>query len=180
MIELGYMAKRIVIRPDWLEVAGVEDVFAVSNCISGDFCDYIPFWKHNGFWFYDSPNLIVDLARKNGLELGTATLVYYTGHDHQFDAEGNGWTPYQSDAAFTTDVSRPSSATLIGYDIVTYSMQNSPECSPLSCNHVATDVRVNEHCLIDSLDYAIEQLETGLFNNSEPGPHRIIGVHRVE
>ena len=37
MIELGYMAKLIVTCPEWLEVESVEDVFAVSNCISGDY-----------------------------------------------------------------------------------------------------------------------------------------------
>ena len=99
------------------------------------------------------------------------------GHTKQFDADLDSWTDYNPDVAFPTNVATPSDRTVIGFDIVTYSMQNSPECSPLSCNHLATDVRVNKHCLIESLDYAIDRLEQGVFNDSEPGPYRIIEVN---
>lgn len=33
--------------------------------------------------------------------------------------------------------------------------------------------------LIDSLDYASDQLKNGVFNDSEPGPYRIIAVNAV-
>jgi hypothetical protein len=36
-------------------------------------CDAnINFWKHNGFWFFDSPQFIIDIAREN--EPGTCAL----------------------------------------------------------------------------------------------------------
>ncbi len=180
MIELGYMAKRILLRPDWLDVPNVHDVYAVSDCISKNFCDDIGSWKHNGFWFFDSPALIQGIAAENDIDLTDAILVYYRGHEAQFDADRNLWTDYHADADIRTAVSPPTSGNVLGYDVVTYSMQNSPECSPLSCNSVASDVRVNEHCLIDSLDDAIERLENGAFNHSEPGPFRIIAVTAVE
>ena len=53
MLAAGYMAKKVEGRPHWLKAAGVEDVCSVSGCISEYFCDYIPHWKHNGFWFFD-------------------------------------------------------------------------------------------------------------------------------
>ena len=177
MIELGYMAKRVALRPDWLDVPAVQDVYAVSNCVSDDFCDYINYWKHNGFWFFDSPALIRDIAMEKQIDLIDTVLVYYRGHTKQFDADLDSWTDYNPDVAFPTNVATPSDRTVIGFDIVTDSMQNSPECSPLSCNHLATDVRVNKHCLIESLDYAIDRLEQGVFNDSEPGPYRIIEVN---
>lgn len=180
MIELGYMAKRIISRPDWLDVPGVRDVYAVSNCMSNDFCDYIDYWKHNGFWFFDSPALIRAVATENDIDLTETVLVYYRGYHMQYDADLKKWTPYQAEADFRTAVSPPTDATFLGYDIVTYSMQNMPECSPLSCNKLAADVRVNEHCLIDSLGDAIDRLNIGAFNNSEPGPYRIIAVHAVD
>lgn len=34
-------------------------------------------------------------------------------------------------------------------------------CSPLSCNHIATDVQVNSHCLIDTLEDAISVPRVG-------------------
>ena len=63
---------------------------------------------------------------------------------------------------------------------MTYSSQTTPECSPLSCNSIAKEVAANEHCLLDSLDDAINLLETGVFDNSEPGPFRIISVSRAD
>jgi len=180
MVELGYMAKNIVSRPDWLAVPIVQDVVAVSNCVSTDFCDYINYWQHNGYWFFDSPKTIRRIATENNIDLSGSTLLYYRGYEKQFDAARNTWSAYLSDPDITTKVSAPKVAQLIGYDIVCYSMQNSPECSPLSCNHVARHVRVNPHCLIETLDSAIECLENGIFNSVEPGPFRIIAVHTAD
>jgi hypothetical protein len=183
MIELGYMAKHIILRPEWLDVPKVRDIYAVSNCNSHDFSDYINYWKHNGFWFFDSPMLIREIATENDIDLSDTSLLYYRGHAQQFDADRDAWTNYPADADIAdiaASVVPPSNESLLGYDIVTYSMQNSHECSPLSCNHMATDVRVNEHCLIESLDYAIDRLQNGIFNDSEPGPYRIIAVNAVK
>jgi hypothetical protein len=44
MIQVGYMAKRVVKRPDWLEANQVVDIYSVSNCNSKDFADYINYW----------------------------------------------------------------------------------------------------------------------------------------
>jgi hypothetical protein len=49
MIPTGYMAKRVVSKPDWLNANGVEDIYSVSRCLSKGFADYITFWKHNGY-----------------------------------------------------------------------------------------------------------------------------------
>lgn len=180
MIELGYMAKQISPRPDWLGAPNVRSVYSVANCVSNDFCDYIHYWKHNGFWFFDSPGLIRSIGTENDIDLTDTILVFYRGHDTQFDADLDRWTRYGANGDFQTAVSPPLAAKFLGFDIVTYSMQNAPECSPLSCNNLAKELRVNEYCLLDSLDYAIEQLERGVFNTSEPGPYRIIAVNAVE
>lgn len=179
MIALGYMAKRIVERPDWLDVPSVRDVYAVSDCISPDFTDYITFWAHNGFWFFDKPSRITSLCSQHGIALDDLTFVYYEAHPQQFKTDDHTWHGFGPDSDVKTDVSPPINPRLLGFDIVCYSMQNAPECSPLSCNHVAVDVRVNSHCLIDTLDYAIECLETGVFDNTEPGPMRVIAVHAL-
>jgi hypothetical protein len=56
----------------------------------------------------------------------------------------------------------------------------SPECSPLSCNSLAAAITFNRHCLFESLDQAKQSLETGQFDNSEPGPFRIFAVYTVD
>ena len=55
MIPVGYMYKKIVIKPDWLKAANIVDVYSLSNCISHGFADYINYWQHNGYWLFDSP-----------------------------------------------------------------------------------------------------------------------------
>lgn len=51
MIPVGYMAKRVPMKPDWLKATDVVDIYSVSSCIAEDFADYIEYWKHNGYWF---------------------------------------------------------------------------------------------------------------------------------
>jgi hypothetical protein len=81
---------------------------------------------------------------------------------------------------YTTLVLAPTFRQLEGYDVATFSQGNCPECSPLSCNHLATESAVNTHCLIASLDDAKTHLEDGQFNDSEPGPYRIIAVYTMD
>jgi hypothetical protein len=69
---------------------------------------------------------------------------------------------------------------LRGFDVTTFSLNNSPECSPLSCNSLATSIPVNEHCLFNAFAEAKEALEAGLFENSEPGPYRVFAVYTVD
>jgi hypothetical protein len=56
MIPVGYMAKRVCRTPDWLGAPHVIDVYSVSGCISENFADYIQYWRHNGYWLFDSPD----------------------------------------------------------------------------------------------------------------------------
>ena len=179
MIDLGYMAKRIVGRPDWLDVAAVREVYSVSDCVSENFCDYVGYWMHNGFWFFDTPAAIQAVADAEGVPLSDAELLYYRGHPRQYEG-GGVWSEYSAEDGFRTEVEPPASARLLGYDVAAYSMQNAPECSPLSCNGLAARVDVNEHCLMRTLDYAIDRLQSGAFDGSEPGPYRIIAVYAVE
>jgi len=180
VLALGYMAKRVELRPDWLEVTSVDDVFSVSSCISEDFCDYIDFWRHNGYWFFDSPSVIQELAREEQIDLLGTVLFYYEAFPLEFDADHGVWREFVPESSFSTDVLLPESRTLEGYDVATFSQGNTPECSPLSCNHLAEEIAVNRHCLIDSFEDAKNCVENLHFNNSEPGPYRIIAVYTTE
>lgn len=90
------------------------------------------------------------------------------------------WVRFEPEASFDTNVQPPSAHTLEGFDVVTFSAGTSPECSPLSCNALAAGISTNSHCLLPSLDAAIQALESGSFDNSEPGPYRIIAVYSVD
>jgi len=45
MVPAGYMAKRVVARPDWLPAERVSSIYSVSGCVSENFADYINFWE---------------------------------------------------------------------------------------------------------------------------------------
>lgn len=179
MIDLGYMAKRIVTKPDGFDAPNVQAIYAVSNCLSADFCDFVQHWQHNGYWFFDSPRLIAKVCQAEGLVISDFTLLYYAGHELQYDAMAKQWVAYTPDKDFKTAVVPPSSAEPLGFDIVTYSCQTQPECSPLSCNVMAEEVAVNEFCLLSSLDEAKALLEAGACDNAEPGPFRVVAIHEL-
>ncbi len=188
MIPVGYMAKRVYKKDDWLKASKkrvffeaapqVMDVYSVSSCMSENFADYIPFWKHNGYWLLDSPEVIKSIAKENSIQLQGASLFYYEGHEMEFDGER--WSTWSPEQSFPTNVARPAKKLLEGYDVVSFSVKTNPECSPLSCNSIAEEVQVNSHCLFASFGGAEKGLNGGVFKNAEPGPYRIFAVYSVD
>ena len=174
------MYKRVVVRPDWLKADAVRDVYSLSNCISEDFADYINYWKHNGYWLFDSPEVIEQLSVSEGIDLSGTTLFYYEAYECEFNDNSNEWSAYAPEPSFETNVSVPPEKHLEGYDVATFYVHTSPECSPLSCNSLATDIPVNDHCLFNTFEEAKGAIERGLFKNSEPGPYRIFAVYTVK
>lgn len=180
MIPVGYMAKRIVARPDWLDANQVVDIYSVSNCISKDFADYIDYWKHNGYWFFDSPQFIQQLAQEHSIDLNKTKLFYYEVYESEYDEEENEWIELPAELPFETNVVIPNQKILEGYDLVSFQLGNSAECSPLSCNGLAKEVTTNQHCLLDSFEQAKQLLESDKFTGVEPGPYRILAMYSVE
>ena len=68
----------------------------------------------------------------------------------------------------------------MGYDIVTFYAGSAPECSYLSCNHMAEEIEVNKHCLLEKMDKAIDLINEKAFVDCEPGPCRIFAVYEVK
>jgi hypothetical protein len=173
MIPAGYMAKRVAERPAWLSAA-ITDVYSVSGCISPDFGDFIHHWRHNGYWLFDSPTLIEELCREQSIDLAGTRLFYFEVADRQFDRE---WLPFSPEPSFETRVREPERKVLEGFDVVSFYAQTTPECSPLSCNSLASEIPVNAHCLLDSEQEAIALVESGRLELAEPGPYRVFAVY---
>ena len=180
MIPAGYMAKRITAKPDWLKADNVRDIYSVSDCISENFTDYINYWKHNGFWLFNSPQIIKTLSEENSISLDGAKYFYYEVYELEYHNNKPNWHNFTPDYPVPVNVIVPEIKTLEGYDIVTFSGGSAPECSPLSCNGLAVDIRTNSHCLIDTFEDAKQNLENGMFMKGEPGPHRIFAVYSIE
>ena len=179
MRPIGYMYKRVVSVPQWLNAPHVADVYALSGCVSANFADYINFWQHNGYWLFDSPAVIRSLAHEHAISLEGMKLFYYEAHDLQYDDASGKWISFEAEPSFETNIQPPTAASLEGFDVTTFSVGTSPECSPLSCNRLAADLATNSHCLFPTFEAAVQALEEGRFKNSEPGPYRIIGVYSV-
>lgn len=177
MIPAGYMAKRVVARPDWLPAKHVSSIYSVSGCVAENFADYINFWKHNGYWLFNSADAITEVAQENNIDLSGTVLFFYEVYELQFNS--GEWTPFEPEPSFGTNVSLPEAKVLEGYDVVTFYAQTSPECSPLSCNSLAAEVETNTRCLLQSFEQARALLENATFSNSEPGPYRIFAVYSV-
>jgi hypothetical protein len=180
MIPAGYMLKKVGARPDWIGASAVEDVYSVSGCISEYFTDYIEHWRHNGYWLFNSPDDMYEIANKAGVDRSGLTLFYYEVYEYEFEETEKLWSEFASEPAFVTAVEPPNRSQLVGFDVTSFSAGTVPECSPLSCNSLADEIKTNEHCLLATLEDAKLALEAGRFDNSEPGPFRIFAVYTVE
>lgn len=179
MIPMGYLYKRVAACPEWLGAAHVKEIHSVSTCVSVAFAEYVDFWKHNGYWLFDSPEIMHDLAAEASVSLDGATLFYYEAHDLQYDEDEVSWSPVKPEPGFDLDVVAPRRKVLEGFDIVSFSLGTRAECSPLSCNQMAVSVAVNERCLLESLEDAIRFVESGELEGCEPGPYRIFAVYSI-
>jgi hypothetical protein len=173
------MAKKIAQRPIWLPAPAVQDIYSVCGHVSRYFADYFKHQKHNGYWLFNSVDILRSLAQANSFPLGDCKTFYYEVFEQEFDEEIMKWKPFRPDRALPTAVVLPASRRLEGYDVVTCSIR-SPQCSPLACNKLATAIRTNAHCLFDSFDDAKARLEAGFFEPSEPGPFRIVAVYSID
>ncbi len=177
MIPVGYMAKHVCKKPDWLKAPTVIDLYSVSGCNSEDFADYIDFWKYNGYWLFDSADVIRAVSQENSIDLTGTSLFYYEAYEKEFD--GKIWRSFAPDPVFPTNIQIPPNKQLEGFDVVTFMVGRRPECSPLSCNSLAEELRTNEHCLLESFEDAERNISGGHFVKCEPGPYRILSVYSV-
>jgi hypothetical protein len=178
MIPVGYMAKRVSKRPDRFQSPHIVDVYSVSNCNCADFADYIQYWKHNGYWLFDSPEIIKMVAKENSIQLEGTSLFFYEAYEMQFDGES--WHPFSPELSFQTDVILPAEKNLKGFDVVNFTGRTSPECVGLSCTSLAADLGTNTHGLFSSFEKAEMNVSSGKFNALEPGPYRIFSVYSVD
>lgn len=175
---MAILAKRSCKKPEGLSRPNIVDVYSVASCVNDDFADYINYWKHNGYWLFDSPEILRTVAQENSIDIGDSQLFCYEAYEQEFTGES--WRAFLPEPLSETNVLPPSSKKLEGFDVVTFSAGNAPECSPLSCNGLADDLHTNSHCLFETFDEAETSLNSGKFADGEPGPYRIFAVYSVD
>ncbi len=180
MIPIGYMAKRICEPPPALGLSGVFDIYSVSDCVNDNFADYVNNWRHNGYWFFDSPEAIRQVARENTIDLEGTKLFYYEAYELEFD--GQRWKSFAPLDQMSLSVESPRDKSLEGFDVIVVWAENSPdpEHSPLSCNGMAKELKTNTHCLLETFEEAEANLTRGAFVGCDPGNLRIIAEYSVD
>lgn len=164
---LGYFPKCVSKPGDWPLASNVEEVCSVSECMSAGPIDWICQWRHNAYFFFDSEAIARDVA-------GDCFEIFaYRVLPRRFGKDGV--TPIELSAPDVEPL--PPSFQFIGFDIVECWQkleEGMPiECSPLSCNCMSTTIRVNRHCLIETLDeaYASARRFGAESDGVEPGPY---------
>ncbi|MCA8962404.1 MAG: hypothetical protein KDC38_17890 [Planctomycetes bacterium] len=177
MRPVGYNAKIIPERPDWLPEAGVDRILSVSECIATSPIDHFDLWLFNEWGFYDTPEILRCALARTPAGSEPIRRFYYEAHPEERDAEG--WRPIATPngAAAPWDASESTPYVLRGFDIVCFSQGNVAECSPLTCNSGAKHFPVNRDGLIESLSAALAAAEAMAVDGGyEPGPYRVMSV----
>lgn len=186
MIPAGYLLKRVKRPPGWLKVPHVADICSVSDCVNEDVVDIEGVWQHNSFGVANDAEVLWRLVREGNIDASGAKLFFYEAYAQEMYSDGwlfspKDWRPLSPVASGNAEAAparAPGKTTLIGYDVVVFG--DYLEHSPLSCNHIAESVPVNEHCLLATLQEARTAVETGLFEGCEDGTYKIYSVSVVD
>ncbi len=174
----GYMYKHVRPRPACGDAPEIDAFYTVSSCVSDDFDYDVSTWLHNGHWFFDSVALLEQARAGGDDDREGLTLFYYEVYGREFIRETKSWRPFETFHEMAVDVSPPTRANLVGYDVASFWAGSSPECPGVACGTKARP-ELNAHGLFESLEAVIEALEAGMFNGAEPGPLRIFSVYTV-
>ena len=170
---IGYFPKKVASRPAWLQAPAVREICSVSECIATGPEGWISRWAHNELWMYDSEQLaesvIPAAAEADAFRLYAYRLLpvlFRAGAQEPLEVPR--LTPHPLPATFAS----------LGFDVVSRSVGTAFECSPLSCNGMATQFEVNEHCLVPTPEGAVEFARWCADEEPEPGPYVVVEVLR--
>ncbi|MEX2387051.1 MAG: hypothetical protein WD534_04155 [Phycisphaeraceae bacterium] len=180
----GFMPRRVAKRPNWLSCKDVEEICSVSTCVSEAPEGWIDHWLHNGAGFFNSEVVawqVVPEQQKNEFELFAYRLwpmLFDDGRMKQFDpqadfAELPGELPQREPSL--------EGYSMIGFDLANRSVSPFVECSPLSCNAMCAEYKVNRWCLLDSVEDAMQagQDFSNINAGVEPGTYYLFEVLRA-
>jgi hypothetical protein len=173
---IGYSPKLVVQRPDWLDAPQVEEICSASECVSSRPAKWIDHWTHNiNYWVYTTIGAAWDVVPL--AERGRYQIHGYRMYPKRWD---NG-----AELSFAMPAVEaeplPSSFELLGFDAVSLGVGLAGfGHSPLSCNHMATEIPTNKHCLLDDAAMAFNAARDFSNGNVEPGPYHVVEVWRAD
>jgi hypothetical protein len=173
VIDAGYFAKVVAPTPGWLDVHGVREICSVSRCISCGAEDWVEYWRHNEFGWYNaiedawSVVPVADRPRYKLFAYRMSTMRFRKGKPLEVPVPAD----VHPDPISETFVS-------LGYDAVSKSMETvlGFECSPLSCNSMAEEIPANEYCLFATEAAAAASAQAFSVEEPEPGDYYVVEV----
>ena len=173
MTDAGYFAKRVAAKPEWLNAGAVHEICSASHCISSAPDDWIDRWLHNEFgWFNRASDALAVVPPDQKAEFRTFAYrifphLFRGGQRHEMEIPPD----VHPDPI-------PTSFTSLGFDSINKFMPSvlGFECSPLSCNSMASEMGANAYCLFDSLEAAIAGATRFSIEQPEPGDYYVVEV----
>jgi len=169
---VGYFPKRTAVPAGWSAADPVDEICSVSTCIATAPEGWIDRWLHNALGLFNS--------------VRDAESVIDPG-SHGFSVFAYKLLPIRFDEGVAQAWAHPPvvveplppSFHSLGFDIVSKDLSDFFECSPLSCNNLALEVRVNRYCLVEERERAVSLAERfSLGPGAEPGYYHVLEVLR--
>ncbi len=167
----GYFPKETSLPDGWSVSAGVTEICSVSNCINHQPEGWIETWLHNDWGFFNRVSDTISMCE----EPREFTVYAYRLWPQRFLS---GAVENLVLAALPVEPV-PENFGSLGFDVVSKSVSSFFECSPLSCNGLASEAPVNAYCLLDDLEEAIAFAERCAKEQPEPGSYYVLEVLRA-
>lgn len=184
LVFIGYQVK-VPWTPDaaWdpEKRTGVVEVCSVSDCLSNRPPDWVQHWSHNRAWCYstaDQALATVPAGEREKYHLFAYWVALRTFIDeHRKDLDPDDL--FGADLPALPGGDGPAECDVLGFDVVCWEQGKDLGCSPLSCNLLARDVKVNRFCLLPDLEEALRLAQAFKNEKCEPGPYLAVRVARV-
>lgn len=168
----GYMPKRTLRGEEWMKGVPFHELCTVSKCMSTEPEGWIDLWIHNELWHFDTMAIarsVVPPADLPSYDLYAFRIFPWTFREGECLAlELPKVEAEPMDAAFE----------FLGHDTANTNYPPQLECSPLSCNYMWRHAAVNQRCLVDDLEAAINLALRFSIEKPEPGDYWVVEVWR--
>jgi len=176
---LGYGARRTEAPSGWASF-GVEEVCSAADHVATRPDGWVDRWDFNRACCYDTEAGALATAKgESGFQVLAYALV-----EAKLDEAANE-IAIAAESILVEGLPDlptgpvPSGFVPLGYDVVCIQRSYMDfDCSPLSCNGLAREIRVNRHCLIDDLDDAMRLAQRFDLEQPEPGSYYVVQVLR--
>lgn len=167
----GYFPKKATPRPEGYDLPGVVDIASVSGCIAkGPETDRE--LDVNALDFFDDVDAAESVVPES--DQSQFNVYAYEFLDERFvRGLAEPWTVPPLACKLPDSDFEP-----LGFDVVSKSITDFFECSPLSCNGKAATFRANVHCLFNALEAAVAAAEVFSKEEPEPGLYYVARVFR--